>query len=138
MLNCVYNTFCGREDVAASQKPWVSHHDRASVRLISQSHLIEESNDLARDMLSPCLLMVHNARAGGQNDVAKLTRRQQLDNPLLEVAESDVVAGRDDTSLVKTAVQLNNDLPISVVINFLKFADVAFCKQSVILFLAGV
>jgi hypothetical protein len=30
-----------------------------------------------------------------------LTRWQQLDNPLLELVQADVVAGRDDTGLVQ-------------------------------------
>jgi hypothetical protein len=54
-------------------------------------------------VLSPGLLVVHDAGGGGEDDVAELTRGQELDDPLLEVAELDVVAGRDDTSLVEAA-----------------------------------
>lgn len=52
-------------------------------------------------MLSPGLLVVHDAGGGGQDDETELTRRKELDDPLLHVAELDVVAGRDDTSLVE-------------------------------------
>lgn len=45
--------------------------------------------------------MVHNTGTGGEDDVSELTRRKELDNPLLEVTELDVVAGGDDTSLVE-------------------------------------
>ena len=62
-------------------------------------YLVEEADDLARDVLPPRLLVVHDAGRGGQDDVTELTRRQELDNPLLEVTELDVVAGVDDTSL---------------------------------------
>ena len=55
-------------------------------------------------MLPPSLLMIHNTGRGGKNDVTKLTRRQQLDDPLLEIAKLDVVTGRDDTGLVDAAI----------------------------------
>ena len=64
-------------------------------------HLVEEAEDLATDVLSPGLLVVHNASGGGQDDEAELTRGKELDDPLLHVAELDVVARRDDTSLVE-------------------------------------
>ena len=64
------------------------------------ANLVEESNDLARNVLSPRLLVVHNAGGGGENDVAELTRWQELDDPLLHVDELDVVAGADDAGLV--------------------------------------
>lgn len=69
--------------------------------------------------------MVHDTSRGGQDNVAELTGRQQLDDPLLEVGETDVVAGGDDTSLVETAVQLNDDLAGAVVIDLLELANVA-------------
>ena len=52
-------------------------------------------------MLSPGLLVVHDTGGGGENNVAELTRWKELDNPLLEVAELDVVSRADDTSLVE-------------------------------------
>jgi hypothetical protein len=90
------------------------------------SHLVEEADDLARDVLSAGLLVIHDAGRGGEDDVAELTGREQLDDPLLEVTESDVVAGRDDTGLVETAVELDNNLAVTVVIDLLELANVAF------------
>lgn len=89
-----------------------------------QMHLVEETNDLASNVLSPGLLVVHNSSGGGKDDVAELTRRKELDNPLLEVAELDVVAWADDTGLVEAAVKLNNDLAVAVVVNLLELSDV--------------
>lgn len=80
-------------------------------------------------MLATGLLVVHDTGGGGEDDVAELTGREQLDNPLLELGETDVVAGRDDTGLVETAVELDNDLAGSVVVNLLELANVA-CKKS--------
>lgn len=78
-------------------------------------------------MLSTGLLVVHDTSRGGEDNVAELTGGQQLDNPVLEVGETDVVAGRDDTSLVETAVQLDDNLAGAVVIDLLELANVA-CK----------
>lgn len=87
--------------------------------------LIEETDDLASNVLSSGLLVVHDASAGGEDNVAELTRWQQFDDPLLEIAELAVVSRRDDTSLVETTVKLNNDLSVSVVIDFFELANVA-------------
>ena len=76
-------------------------------------------------MLASGLLVVHDTGRGGQDNVAELTGGQQLDDPLLEVGETDVVSGGDDTSLVETAVQLNDNLARSVVVNLLELANVA-------------
>lgn len=97
--------------------------------MVSRPFLVEETNDLARDVLATGLLVVHDTGGGGEDDVAELTGREQLDNPLLELGETDVVAGRDDTGLVETAVELDNDLAGSVVVNLLELANVA-CKKS--------
>lgn len=105
-----------------------SHAPHAS-QCHAHARLVEEADDLARDVLPPGLLVIHDAGRGGEDDVAELTRGQQLDNPLLEITESDVVAGRDDTGLVETAIQLNDDLAVAVVINLLELANVAFATS---------
>lgn len=56
--------------------------------------------------------------------MTKLSGGQKVGNPLLDIANSDVEARRDDTSLVKTAVKLNNNLAGSVIINVLKLVNV--------------
>ena len=68
--------------------------------------LVEEAEELASNVLAAGLLVVHDTSGGGQDDVAELTRGEQLDGPLLEVAELDGVAGVDDTALVETAAAL--------------------------------
>lgn len=77
-------------------------------------------------MLTSGLLMVHNTSAGSEDNIAELTRGEQLDNPLLKILQGDVVAGRDDTSLVETSIELDHNLAVTVVINFLEFANVAY------------
>ena len=81
-------------------------------------------------MLPPRLLMIHDTGRGGQNDVAELTGRQQLDDPLLHVAKLDVVSRRDDTGLVQSAIELDDNLAIAVIIDFFVLADVALNSVS--------
>lgn len=78
----------------------------ASTSSHAGSPLVEETKDLAGNVLSPGLLVVHNTSGSRENDVTELTRRQELHNPLLHVAELDVVAGTDNTGLVE-AVDLS-------------------------------
>lgn len=69
--------------------------------------------------------MVHNASRSCEDDVAELTRWQELDDPLLKITELDVVAGADDTGLVDASIELDNNLAVAVVINFLELTDVS-------------
>ena len=59
-------------------------------------------------MLPAGLLVVHDTGRGGEDDVTELTRGEKLDDPLLHVAELDVVAGRDDTGLVDLRTMLDD------------------------------
>ena len=77
-------------------------------------------------MLPPCLFVIHDSSRCGENDVAELTRRKELHDPLLQVSELNVVSGGDDTGLVETSVELDDDLAVAMIIDFLKFANVAF------------
>jgi hypothetical protein len=86
--------------------------------------LVEEAEDLASNVLAAGLLVVHDTSGGGQDDVAKLTSWEELDNPLLEVLELDVVTWVDDTSLVQAAVKLDDDLARAVVIDLLELANI--------------
>lgn len=76
-------------------------------------------------MLAASLLVVHDTSGGGQDNVTELTGGQELSGPLLEVTELNGVAGVDDTALVQTAVELDDDLAGAVVVNLLELANVA-------------
>jgi hypothetical protein len=93
------------------------------------SGLVEEADDLAGDVLATSLLVVHDTSGGGQDNVAELTGGKELDDPLLEISETDVVAGADDTGLVETSVELDDDLAGAVVVHLLELANVAFANK---------
>jgi hypothetical protein len=67
-------------------------------------YLVEEAKDLASNVLATSLFVIHNPCACREDDVTELTRREQLDNPLLEVTELNVVARADNTGLVQAVV----------------------------------
>lgn len=77
-------------------------------------------------MLATSLLVVHDAIRGGQDDEAKLTRREQVVDPVFHLWQLDIVTGRDDTTLVQTAIQLNDNLTGTVIIDNLKFTDITW------------
>lgn len=51
-------------------------------------------------MLPPRLLVVHDTRRSCKDDVSELTGWEELDDPLLEIGDADIVAGRDDAGFV--------------------------------------
>lgn len=86
--------------------------------------LVKETKDLAGNVLATGLFVVHDTGRGGKHDVTERTSWQKLLNPVLNLAELDVEAGRDDTTLVDAAVELDNNFARSVVIDFLELANV--------------
>ena len=86
--------------------------------------------------------MVHNSGRSCEDDIPELTRRQQLDNPLLKVRYSNVVSWRDDASFIDAiarrsatgikhewemcvpAIELDDDLARSVVIDLFKLSNI--------------
>jgi hypothetical protein len=92
---------------------------------LERLHLVEEAEELASNVLAASLLVVHDTSGGGQDNVTELTGGKELGSPLLEVTELDGVAGVDDTTLVETAVELDDNLAGAVVIDLLELANVA-------------
>lgn len=86
--------------------------------------LVEEAQNFSTSVLSPGLLMVHDSIRRRQHDVAELARRQQVSNPLLDLIDADIKSGRNNPALVKPTDKIDHDLPSSVVINELEFANI--------------
>jgi hypothetical protein len=75
-------------------------------------------------MFPPRLLVIHDPSTGSEHNVAELSTWQKFNHPFFQISKLDVVAWRDDTGLVKAAVELNDDLAVSMVVNLFKFANV--------------
>ena len=74
------------------------------------NNLVNETQNLTRDVLSSGLLVVHDTSRSGQNDVTELSGWQQVVSPSLDVTDLNVKSWGDNTALVQSTVQLNNDL----------------------------
>merc|ERR1712107_456150 len=85
---------------------------------------VEEAKDLTTGALLSALLVAHDAVAGREDQVAKVTGREEGDNPLLHVLHLDVEAGRNDATLVDAANQLDHDLAGASVVHDRELADV--------------
>ena len=57
--------------------------------------------------------------------MTKLSGGQNAVGPLLEVSEGQVIAGRDDTTLVDAANEFDDNFLGAVIINDLKLSDVS-------------
>ena len=68
--------------------------------------------------MSRCPMHAHTPHAATHSG-------QQVGDVLLDLAERDVEARRDDTGLVDPAVELDNNLAGAVVVDDLELADVA-------------
>lgn len=73
--------------------------------------------------------MVHDTGRGGQDDVTERTGGHEQVDPVLDLRQLDVEAGRDDTALVDATVELDDDLAGSVVVNLLELLNVTCCVR---------
>ena len=89
------------------------------------SHNLEDvSEDLASNVFPTGLLVVHDTGRGGQDDDTERTGRHESVYPVLDLVKGDVESGGNDTTLVDSAIELDDDFAGTVVINVLEFVNV--------------
>ncbi|KND96222.2 40s ribosomal protein s22 [Candidozyma auris] len=76
-------------------------------------------------MLSSGLLVVHDTSRSSQDNITESSSRQQVVSPSLNILNLDVKSWGNDTTLVQSTSQSNNNLTRSVVINVFKLTNVA-------------
>lgn len=86
--------------------------------------LVNESQDLTRNVLSSGLLVVHNTSRSGQNNQTELSSRQQVVGPSLDISDFDVESWGNDTTLVQSTGELNDNLSGSVVVDVFELTNV--------------
>ena len=87
--------------------------------------LIEESKNLSSSLFTPSLLVCHNTICGGQNNLSELTRGEEVHDPLLNFVNLHVKSGGDDTAFVEAAIELDDNLLGTVIIDNLEFPNVS-------------
>ena len=91
---------------------------------MTSQYLIEVTEDLTTSVLTTSFFVVHDTVGGGQDEETELTRGQQVTNPLFHSVELDIETGRNDTTLVQTTVELDNNLSSAMVIDDFEFINV--------------
>lgn len=75
-------------------------------------------------MLSSCLFVVHDTGGSGENDETEGSGGEEHVDPGLDLGDLDVESGGDDTTLVDSTVELDDDFARSVVVNDLESVNV--------------
>ena len=91
---------------------------------------VEETEDLTTDLSLSGLVVGDDTLVGGEDDETELSGREDGVAELLEVLELEVESGRDNTALVESTVEVNNDLVATLVIDDGELTDVALLLHS--------
>ena len=91
---------------------------------------VEETEDLTTDLSLSGLVLGDDTLVGGENDVTELSGREDGVAELLEVLELEVESGRDNTALVESSVEVNNDLVATLVIDNGELTNIALLLHS--------
>ena len=75
-------------------------------------------------MLGTGLVVVHDSQVSGEDNDTELTGWEDGGGEVLEVLQLEVESWGDDTALVESTVEVDNDLAIAGVINDLELVDV--------------
>jgi hypothetical protein len=95
-----------------------------TTRVLTDTDLVEETEDLSTSLLASGFFVVHDTRGGGEYDVSELTRGQEVVDPGFDVLELDVEAGRDDTALVQATDELDDNFSGAMVVDDFEFTNV--------------
>ena len=87
---------------------------------------VEVAKHFATSVFSFGLFVVHDSEGGGEDDIAKLSGGQDVVDELLEVLQFKIISWGDHTAFIQSAVELNNDLTSSLIVNYLEFVDVTY------------
>lgn len=69
--------------------------------------------------------MIHDTKRSCEDKVSEETGREQVDDPVLDLIKLHIETRRDDTTLVQTTVQVDDDLARTVIINNFELSDVS-------------
>ena len=100
--------------------------------LHGQEYRTRSSETHVIDIIHQCIL----TRYTHHNDLAEGTRRQKQVDPRLDLGNLDIETWRYNTSLIQPPVQLDNNLPRTVIVDDIKVTDVA-CPSEVSLQVEG-
>ncbi len=68
--------------------------------------------------------MVHDTVGGSEDEVTELAGWKQVRSELLNLVQSNIKSGRDDTALVQSTKEVDDDLSASVVVDDLELSNI--------------
>ena len=86
---------------------------------------VEETENLSTDVLLSSFDVVEDTLVGSEDDETELSGWEDLINELLEILKLEVESWGDDTALVKSSVEVDDDLAGSGIVNDLEFVDIS-------------
>ena len=69
--------------------------------------------------------MVHNTVWGSEDEVTELTRWEQVGSKLLNLVQGDVKSWRNDTALVQSTKEVDDNLTTSMVVDDLELSNIS-------------
>jgi len=69
--------------------------------------------------------VVHDTVWGGEDEMAELTRWEQIGSELLNLVQGNVKSWRNDTALVQSTEEIDDNLSTSVVVDDLELSNVS-------------
>lgn len=85
---------------------------------------VKETKNLSTSLLSSSFFVVHDSEGSGKDDESKLSRWKQVSNPVFNVFEMDIESWGNDSTLVETTDELNDDLSGAMVVDDFEFTNV--------------
>ena len=131
IARCLAGTAPGSASAQDNDRSWMRpaqqqrHMGFGRLSIVQRRRSIEKAQHLATSVLPARLLMVNNPSRGCEHDVSELARREQVVDPLLNVAQLQIETRGDNAALVDAASELHDDLAAAVVIDNLELANVA-------------
>jgi hypothetical protein len=107
-----------------------SQHSISAAKKVCLVYLVDIAEKLSSDVLPSGLLVGNDTVRGREDDESKRSGGEEQVDPRLDLVDLDVESGRDDSRLVESTVELNDDLAGSVVVNDLELSDVAWTRES--------
>jgi hypothetical protein len=95
----------------------------------NRAALVDCRENLSTDPQATRLLVIDDTRGRGQNYVAKLSRRQQVGDPVLNLGQCNIEPRGNDAALVEPPDEVDDDFAGAVVVDVLELANVSCASQ---------
>jgi hypothetical protein len=96
-----------------------------NIEITHSLSLVEETKYLSSSLFALGFLVRHDSIGCGDEDASELTRGQQVDHPLFNLFVIDIKPRRDDSTLVETTIELDDNLVGTVIVYNFEFSNVS-------------